>query len=101
MEDVSDVQESIMEKLVAKAEEDTDFPSRLLTNPSSAWKETLDIELPDDFNVVVHEDDALTVHLVLPALQSGQTHNSNKQHGDRIATSGSSQVDKFFDRLGT
>ncbi len=62
-----DTRESMMEKLIAKAEEDTDFRGRLLSNPGSALKEVFDIELPDDFNVVVHEDDARTAHLVLPA----------------------------------
>ena len=62
-----ETQESMIKKLIAKAEEDSDFRGRLLANPSSALKEALDIEVPKDFNVVVHEDDARTVHLVLPA----------------------------------
>ena len=60
-------QESSLKKLVAKAEEDTDFRGRLLANPNSALKEVFGIDVPDDFNVVVHEDDARTAHLVLPA----------------------------------
>ena len=59
--------ESMLEKLKAKAEENTDFRKQLLTNPSSALKETFDITVPDDFNIVVHEDDSQTAHLVLPA----------------------------------
>ena len=62
-----ETQESMIKKLIAKAEEDSDFRGRLLANPSSALKEALDIEVPKDFNVVVHEDDARTAHLVLPA----------------------------------
>ena len=62
-----ETQESMIKKLIAKAEEDSDFRGRLLANPGSALKETFDIEVPKDFNVVVHEDDARTAHLVLPA----------------------------------
>ena len=62
-----ETQESMIKKLTAKAEEDSDFRGRLLANPSSALKEAFDIEVPKDFNVVVHEDDARTAHLVLPA----------------------------------
>ena len=60
-------QQSMMEKLIAKAQDDADFRGRLVANPSSALKEAFDIEVPEDFNVLVHEDDARTAHLVLPA----------------------------------
>ena len=62
-----DTRESMLERMVAKSEEDTDFRAQLVANPKSALKEAFDVEVPDDFNVVVHEDDARTVHLVLPA----------------------------------
>lgn len=59
-------QQSMMEKLIAKAEEEADFRERLKANPRSALVEAFEIEVPDDFNIVVHEDDARTAHLVLP-----------------------------------
>ena len=62
-----ETRESMLKKLVAKAEEDSDFRGRLLTNPIDALNETFEIEIPDDFDVTVHQDDARTVHLVLPA----------------------------------
>ena len=62
-----DTRDSMLEKLVVKSENDTDFRARLLANPRSALKEALDIDFPDNFNVVVHEEDAHTAHLVLPA----------------------------------
>lgn len=62
-----ETQQSMMEKLLAKAQEDADFRGRLVSNPNSALKEVFDVEIPDDFKVVVHEDDARTAHLVLPA----------------------------------
>ena len=58
---------SMLEKLMAKAVEDTDFRQQLLSNPESALKEAFDISVPDDFKIVVHEDDVRTSHLVLPA----------------------------------
>ena len=61
-----ETRESMLEKLIAKTEADANFRNRLLANPNSALKEVFDIEVPDDFNIVVHEDDARTAHLVLP-----------------------------------
>ena len=62
-----ETQQSMMEKLIAKAQEDTNFRGRLVANPNSALKDAFDIEVPEDFNVVIHEEDARTAHLVLPA----------------------------------
>ena len=59
--------ESMLQKLVAKSEEDKDFRARLLADPRSVLKEALDIEIEGDFNIVIHEEDARTAHLVLPA----------------------------------
>ena len=62
-----ETQQSMMEKLIAKAQEDADFRGRLVASPSSTLKEMFNFEVPEDFNIVVHEDDAQTAHLVLPA----------------------------------
>ena len=62
-----ETQQSMIEKLIAKAEEDSDFRGRLLANPSGALRDVFNIDVPDGFNVVVHENDARTAHLVLPA----------------------------------
>lgn len=61
-----ETQASLIAKLIAKAEEDPDFRQQLLSDPNSALKAAFDINVPDDFNVVVHEEDARTSHLVLP-----------------------------------
>ena len=52
---------------MTKAEGDSRFRAQRLANPSSASTEIIGIEIPDDFNVDVHEDATLTAHLVLPA----------------------------------
>ena len=62
-----ETQASFVEQLVAKAEEDTDFRERLLTDPNAALTEVFGITVPEDFKVIVHEEDARTAHLVLPA----------------------------------
>lgn len=62
-----ETRESMLEKLVAKAAEDKDFRSQLVADPGSALKEAFNIDVPDDFNIVIHEEDARTSHLVLPA----------------------------------
>ena len=62
-----ETREDMLEKLLARAGNDEDFRGRLVANPRSALKEAFDVEIPDDFNILVHEDDARTAHLVLPA----------------------------------
>lgn len=62
-----ETQQNMLQKLIARAEEEADFREQLKANPSSTLKEAFDIELPDDFKVVILEDDARTAHLVLPA----------------------------------
>ena len=62
-----ETQASFLAKLVAKAEEDNDFRGRLLNDPNSALEELFGINVPEGFNVIVHEEDARTAHLVLPA----------------------------------
>ena len=62
-ETLMETKDSMLEKLFAKAEEDTDFRGLLLADPRSALKESLGVEVPENFNVVVHEDDARTAHL--------------------------------------
>ena len=59
--------ESMLEKLIARTEVDTDFRRRLVADPVSALKAAFNIEVSEDFSVLVHEDDARTAHLVLPA----------------------------------
>ena len=57
----------MLAKLIARAEEDTAFRSRLAANSGTALKDAFDVDVADDFNSVDHEDDARTTHLVLNA----------------------------------
>ena len=62
-----ETRERMLQKLIGRTEEHTDFRGRLVADPGSALKEAFNIEVPEDLSVVVHEDDARTAHLVLPA----------------------------------
>ena len=61
-----DTRQSLINKLVTKTQADKDLRNRLLTDPNSVLKEVLNVELPEGFKVMVHEEDARTAHLVLP-----------------------------------
>ena len=56
----------IREMVLNKADEDDDFRARLIADPKAAISAEIGTEIPDGFNVAVHEDDATTAHLVLP-----------------------------------
>ena len=49
-----------------KAVEDEAFRARLLSEPKAVMEEELDMKVPDDFTIEVHENTANTAHLVLP-----------------------------------
>lgn len=60
---ISELREEILEKAIL----DQDFRSRLVDDPIGVLKSEVGIELPDGFNLQVHEDDGLqSAHIVLP-----------------------------------
>ncbi len=61
-----DTQASLQQRLIEMAENDGAFRKRLLNDPRAAIREGLGLELPGDLEVVVHEEDVRTAHLVLP-----------------------------------
>lgn len=58
--------ENLQEQLISKAAEDNDFRSRLIADPNGTIESELDIELPDDLELRVHEDGVKVANLVLP-----------------------------------
>ena len=52
--------------IIARATEDEAFRARLLSEPKKAIEEELDIVIPEEFTVAVHEESGTTAHLVLP-----------------------------------
>ena len=61
-----ETQASLQQRLIDMAEDDGAFRTQLLDDPRTAIRDGIGLELPGDFNVVVHEDDVRTAHLVLP-----------------------------------
>lgn len=51
--------------ILSRAAEDGEFRSRLITDPKAAIAAEIGVTIPEEFNVVVHEDGATTAHLVL------------------------------------
>ncbi|MDE0451664.1 MAG: NHLP leader peptide family RiPP precursor [Gammaproteobacteria bacterium] len=62
--------------IVEKAATDADFRDGLLADPKATISREFDVTIPDGLRIVVHENDADTVHLPLPAkpqiLEEGQ-----------------------------
>ena len=54
------------DRILSKAEEDSDFRTRLIADPRAAISSEIGAAIPDGFDVAVHEDSATTAHLVLP-----------------------------------
>ena len=54
------------DRILSKAAEDGAFRARLIADPKVAISGEIGADIPDGFDVVVHEDSATTAHLVLP-----------------------------------
>ena len=57
-------------ELIARVAEDEDFRARLLENPKEVIQEAVGVAIPDDFTILVHEENSMAAHIVLPP--SGQ-----------------------------
>ncbi len=62
-------------ELIARVADDEEFRAQLLENPRAAIQQATGIAIPEDFTIQVHEEDSMTVHVVLPA--SGQLTESD------------------------
>ncbi len=58
--------EDVRRQVIDKAISDSEFRNLLVSNPKDAISQELGVELPDEIQVVVHENDAQTFHLSLP-----------------------------------
>ena len=61
-----DTPSEMRSKIVARATDDPDFRTRLLTDPKGAVAEELDVSIPEGMCIQVHEESASSSHLVLP-----------------------------------
>ena len=57
----------VRDQILSKAAADGEFRVRLIADPKAAISVEIGQPLPEGFNVAVHEDNATTAHLVLPA----------------------------------
>ena len=53
--------------LTDRAIEDADFHQQLVSDPKAVIAEEFGVEVPENFTIVVHQSDANTLHLTLPA----------------------------------
>ena len=54
------------DRILSRAAEDGEFRALLIADPKAAISAEIGTDLPDAFNVAVHEESATTAHLVLP-----------------------------------
>ena len=54
------------ERILNRADEDGDFRAHLIADPKAAISAETGATIPEGFDVVIHEDNATTTHLVLP-----------------------------------
>lgn len=59
--------EDMRKQIIDRALSDDDFRKNLVSNPKSAISSELGLDVPEQLNVVVHENDAQNLHLALPA----------------------------------
>ena len=59
-------EQDIRTHILTKAEEDSEFRTRLLEDPKGTVEAELGVSVPDVFTFHIHEDTATDTHLVLP-----------------------------------
>ena len=53
-------------ELIARVADDDAFRARFLENPKEVIQEVVGVAIPENFAIHVHEENSMTVHLVLP-----------------------------------
>ena len=64
---MTEQQTTLQQQIISKAMKDEAFRQRLLDNPRQTLERELGITLPTSVTVLVHEETAHTLHLVLPS----------------------------------
>ena len=54
------------DRILNRASEDGEFRARLIADPKGAISAEVGADIPEGFDVAVHEDSATAFHLVLP-----------------------------------
>ena len=87
--------------LCAKAAEDADFRARLLASPKSAIQQELSVDIPESFEVQVHEDGPTTAHLVLPPTARLTEAELRAGHGGWTQSSTPTNIDPTYEERVT
>ena len=58
--------EEVREEIIKKASVNEAFRTELLTDPKTAIEKELGVTIPEGFKIGVHEDNIMSIHLVLP-----------------------------------
>ena len=58
--------EEIREEIIRKASENEAFRAELLADPKAAIERELGVAIPEGFQIGVHEDNIMSINLVLP-----------------------------------
>ena len=53
-------------ELIARVADDDAFRARFLENPKEVIRDVVGVAIPEDFTVLVHEENSMTAHIVLP-----------------------------------
>ena len=62
----SEVEAIIAERIAA----DPGFREALLANPQAVLSEVIGLDIPDDVQIVLHEESLTQIHLVMPAAEA-------------------------------
>ena len=66
MKTASEMQTHLRDRVL----DDDGFRSRLLADPKAAIRDELGVDIPEAFDIQVHEEGPATAHLVIPRAQS-------------------------------
>ncbi len=55
-----------MQEIIVRAWNDPEFKRQLLDNPKRTIEDALDVTLPAEIEIFVHEQTPTTLHLILP-----------------------------------
>ena len=80
--------------ILTKAEEDSDFRTRLLADPKGTVEAELGVTIPDALSFHIHEETATDLHLILPA-------DKRLRQEDLEAVAGGNWVNQGIDAGGS
>ena len=85
-------------RIIDKAVNDQDYRARLLSDPGAAVGAELGVTIPQSLSIQVHEEDAASVHLVLPPASHLTEPDLGVVAGGFPSTEGSDSWRKFYNR---